>query len=82
MRKLSANNIPFSISFLACNLTTGNSDGFKEIKKAKLRIGLSADKGIKSRSLIGYIDLETNENRWFYLPLLTSFNQYEIKCSK
>lgn len=82
MRKLSDNNIPFSISFLGCNLSTGESSGFKEIKKAKLRVGLSSDNGIKSRSLIGYIDLDTNANRWFYLPLLTSFNKYEIKCSK
>ncbi len=82
MRKLSMDNIPFSFSYLGCNLSLKKSDGFKEIKKAKLRVGLSSDKGIKSRSLIGYIDLETNENRWFYLPLLTSFNQYEIKCSK
>lgn len=82
MRKLSDDNIPFSFSFLGCNLSTQHSDGFKEIKKAKLRVGLSSDQGIKSRSLIGYIDLETNENRWFYLPLLTSFNQYDIKCSK
>jgi len=82
MRKLSDDNIPFSFSFLKCNLSTKQSDGFKEIKKAKLRVGLSSEHGIKSRSLIGYIDLETNQDRWFYLPLLTSFNQYEIKCSK
>lgn len=82
MRKLSDDNIPFSFSFLSCNLTTQQSDGFKEVSKAKLRVGLSSELGIKSRSLIGYFDLETNENRWFYLPLLTSFNQYTIKCSK
>lgn len=78
MKKLSDNNIPFSISFLACNLTTNKSDGFKEVKRAKLRIGLSSDKGIKSRSLIGYTDLDKEADRWFYLPLLTSFNNYTI----
>ena len=82
MRKLSQDNIPFSFSYLSCNLSKGTSNGIKEVKKAKLRVGLSSDKGIKSRSLIGYIDIETNDNRWFYLPLLTSFNQYTITCSK
>ena len=78
MRKLSNDNVPFSITFLTCNLTKRTTTGFKTVKRAKLRVGLSTDKGIKSRSLIGYIDLDTNENRWFYLPLLMKFNKIEI----
>lgn len=81
MRKLSNDNIPFAFSFLSCNLTTEKSDGIKHVKRAKLRVGLSADHGIKSRSLIGYTDLDKEGDRWFYLPLLLTFNQFEI-CSK
>ena len=78
MRKLSDDNVPFSITFLTCNLSKRTTVGFKAVERAKLRVGLSTDKGIKSRSLIGYIDLDTNENRWFYLPLLMKFNKIEI----
>ncbi len=78
MRSLSGDNISFSFSYLTYNSTKNVSDGVKQVKRAKLRVGLSTDKGIKSRSLIGYIDLETNKNRWFYLPLLLTFNQFEI----
>src|SRR5690554_4762158 len=50
MRKLSDDNIPFSFSFLSCNLSTKKSKGIVEVRKAKLRVGLTTDKGIKSRS--------------------------------
>ena len=79
MRKLSNDNIPFSISFLSCNLSKGTSDGVKTIAKAKLRTGLSIENGIKSQSLIGYIDLDTDKQRWFYLPLLLTFNQIQLR---
>ena len=79
MKQLSDDNIPFSFSYWSCNLSKESSNGVKHIKKAKLRVGLSSDKGIKSESLIGYIDLETNQNRWFYIPLLKSFNQIEVQ---
>lgn len=82
MRKLSADNVPFSFSFLTCNLSTGESNGVRTVKRAILRTGLSREKGIKSQSLIGYVDLDTGNNRWFYLPLLLTFNKFEIKCLK
>ena len=78
MRKLSDDNIPFSFSYLSCNLSKQTTKGVKVVAKAKLRVGLTASCGIKSKSLIGYIDLETNENRWFYLPLLLTFNKITI----
>ena len=79
MRKLSDNNIPFSITYASCNLSKGESDGVKSISKVKLRVGLSTDKGIKSQSLIGYIDIDSNKQRWFYLPLLLTFNQIQLR---
>ena len=79
MRKLSNDNIPFSFSFVSCNLTKGTGGEVKTITTAKLRTGLSLEKGIKSQSLIGYIDLETNKQRWFYLPLLLTFNNIQLR---
>jgi len=78
MRLLSANNIPFSFEYVSCNMSLQSSGGLKVEDSAKLRVGLSTENGIKSRSLIGYIKLGTNENRWFYLPLLIKFNEYTI----
>ena len=78
MRLLSENNIPFSFEYVGCNMSLQSSGGLKVVDSAKLRVGLSTDKGIKSRSLIGYIKLGTNDNRWFYLPLLMKFNEYII----
>jgi len=79
MRKLSDDNIPFSISYASCNLSKGESNGVKTVNKVKLRVGLSTDKGIKAQSLIGYIELDTNKQRWFYLPLLLTFNQIQLR---
>lgn len=82
MNELSNNNIPFSIEYIGCNLTNGSSSGLKCYNNIVLRTGLNTSKGIKSRSLIGFIDLDTNENKWFYLPLLQKFNKYSIKHAK
>lgn len=78
MRDLSDQNVPFTFSFVSCNLTRGTSDGVKVVKKGKLRRGFASDKSKKSSSLIGYVDVETGKNRWFYLPLLLSFNNQDI----
>lgn len=82
MNELSKDNIPFSIKFVSCDLTRNNSKGVKKYNNVVLRTGYSADKGIKSRSLIGFIDLDSNTNKWFYLPLLLNYNEYEITHGK
>lgn len=80
MRQLSRENIPFSFSFLTYSEITGETKGVKKIEKGILRTGLSDEHGIKSQSLIGYVDVDTNENRWFYAPLLLTFENERI-CS-
>ncbi len=79
MRELTNQSIPFSFSYVSCDTTRQHSNGKKEVAKALLRTGLPTDMGIKSESLIGYVDLDTNKQGWFYLPLLMSFNQYGIE---
>lgn len=79
MRELTEASIPFSIEFVGCNLTKGCSDGHKKIDRAFLRTGFSAEKSSKSHLLIGYYIADTNEPRWFYLPLLLKFNGIPIK---
>lgn len=78
MRELTDAGVPFSFSFYTYNATTGTSKGVKTVSNAALRTGLSKDHGIKSVSLIGYVDLDTNQPRWFYIPLLISFNNKRL----
>ena len=79
MRELSANNIPFSIEFVSCNLTKQSSSGLKFVDKCLLRTGLSKEHSDKHNTLVGYVDLRDNSNKWFYLPLLKTFNNIELE---
>lgn len=38
MRKLSKDNIPFSFSYVKCNLSTGESGGVKNVRKGLLKV--------------------------------------------
>jgi hypothetical protein len=76
MRKLTELGIPFSFEFLSYNSTNETSEGFKAVSKAQLRKGYRDDQSDKADILIGYESL--NKKRWFYLPLLTKFNDYTI----
>lgn len=79
MRRLSDNNIPFSISFVSLNLSNQTSSGYKQVKKCLLRKGLSIDKSDKANLLVGYTDLSDNTSKWFYLPLLLKYNNIELE---
>ena len=82
MNELSNNSIPFSIEYYSCNISEGTSKGLLTYNNVVLRTGLSTNKGIKSRSLIGFTDLDTNTSKWFYLPLLMKFNKHTIKHAR
>lgn len=78
MRELTDKGIPFTFEFLSYNATKRSSDGFKAVSKSQLRKGYRDDQSDKADILIGYVN-EYSQNRWFYLPLLITFNQYRIK---
>jgi len=65
MKELTEVGVPFSFTFYSYSTKTKKSEGIKVITK----------------QLIGYVDLENNQdkNRFFHLPLLLSFNNYKIK---
>lgn len=80
MRELSQAGIPFSFEFYSYNSTVGTSDGNKVVAKAILRQGLRNDQSEKADILIAYTNhADGGTSRFFYLPLLTKFNQYTIK---
>jgi hypothetical protein len=78
MRELTSAGVPFSFEYLSYNDTNYTSKGFKVIDNAILRMGYRNDQSDKSSQLIGYTS-NKGDNRWFYLPLLTKFNNYIIK---
>lgn len=78
MRELSKANVPFEFTYVSCNQTNQSSKGLKTVKKAALRTGYSQEHSAKHNSLIGYVDLQTGKNGWFYLPLLMSLNKIDL----
>lgn len=78
MRTLTELGIPFTFKFLSYNATNGTSEGFKEVTNAQLRKGYRDNQSDKASILIGYVN-QHEDNRWFYLPLLITFNEHTIK---
>lgn len=74
MRRLSKEGVPFSFSFMSCNLTKGASDGIVEVSKARLIARESEAYHANADFVERYMDLATGEPRHFYQILLISFN--------
>ena len=78
MRRLTELGVPFEFTFLSYNGTSCTTNGIKTVYKSQLRKGYRDDQSEKASILIGYVN-EHGSNRWFYLPLLVSFNGYIIQ---
>jgi len=78
MRRLTEANVPFSITYISCNMTDNISKGEVTKGNVMLRTGLSTVKYKKGRVLIGFKDFDTNRHGWFYLPLLLKVNNINI----
>ncbi|MHA3046500.1 hypothetical protein [Riemerella anatipestifer] len=78
MRKLSSQNIPFSIGFISCDRSRGESGGYKVIDRALLSAGLPKSKSRYAKNLIAYENTDTGEKKHFWLPLLMKFNGLKI----
>ena len=78
MRQLTKAGVPFAFEFLSYNATKHSSDGVKKIANAQLRQGYRRDQSDKANVLIGYVN-GFDSDRWFDLPLLLKFNDYQIK---
>ncbi len=78
MRKLSEENFPFKIGFISCNTSQQTSHGYVVVDKCLLSAGLPAKKSVHAKNLIAFENLETNEKKHFWLPLLMMFNDLKI----
>lgn len=78
MRRLSKLKIPFSFTFMSCNLSDGKSYGIVEVKKARL-LQRQSEKYHKHADIVEkYMDLDTMTARQFYQPLLMTFNGNQV----
>lgn len=78
MRRLSQENVPFSISFISCNRSLGKSNGLVKVKKVLLTKGYRDDQSEYAKSLISYENADTGEHKQFWFPLLLTLNDLKI----
>ncbi|KFF24757.1 hypothetical protein [Chryseobacterium vrystaatense] len=74
MRKLSAENFPFSFSFISCDRSKRSSEGLVVVEEAILTKGMPNSKSKYAKNLIAYQNLKTGEYRQFWVPLLMTVN--------
>ena len=79
MRRLSKENKPFSFTFMSCNLTKGTSDGIINVRRARLLKRPDAKYHENAEFVERYLDLDTMKSRFFYQPLLMTFNSHTVK---
>ena len=78
MRRLSEKNIPFSFTFMSCNLTDGTSDGVIQVHHARF-LSREVKQRHKDADIVErYVNLDTMETRHFYQPLLMTFNGNKV----
>ncbi len=81
MRKLSEKNEPFSFSFMSCNLTEQRSHGIVYVRHARLLKRVHEPEHINAEFVERYMDLDTMQSRFFYQPLLMTFNDQTVTLS-
>lgn len=74
MRRLSEKNIPFSFTFMSCNMSDGSSEGVVEVMHARLLSREDSRHHRDAEFVERYLNLDTMEARRFYQPLLMTFN--------
>ena len=78
MRRLTREGVPFSITYMSYNSTKGTSDGIITVRSAKLRKRESREDNRNAEDQEAYLNLDTNEPRRFWHPLLMEFNGEKV----
>jgi hypothetical protein len=78
MRELSAKGQFFSFIHATYNRDTRNSNGIREVKRAKIRPAASDDDIRNSSFKLFYIDDFFHENRVCWQPLIMFFNDKKV----
>lgn len=78
MRELSRQHIPFSFTFMSCNLSDSTSEGVVEVHHARL-LKRESEKYHKHAEMVEkYLNLDTMKSRHFYQPLLMTLNGEKV----
>lgn len=78
MRQLSEKNIPFSFTFMSCNLSSGRSEGVVHVQHGRF-LSREVEQKHKDADIVErYLNLDTMETRHFYQPLLMTFNGNKV----
>ena len=78
MRRLTREGVPFSFTYMSYNQTKGTSDGIIHVRSAKLRKRESREFNRNAEDQEAYLNLDTNEPRRFWHPLLMEFNGEKV----
>lgn len=79
MRKRSAQQQPFSFSFMSYDRTRQRTDGIIEVRRAVLKRRTQEADYLNADMIEEYIDMDTLEHRRFYHPTLMTFNGQRLQ---
>lgn len=74
MRRLSSEGKPFSFTYMTYNSRKGASDGIVHVERARLLMREDKKYNRNAEDQERYLNLDTNEPRRFWHPLLMDFN--------
>ncbi len=72
MRRLTQEGVPFSFTYMSYNESKNKSEGIIHVRAAKLR--KRETQKFNRNAEEAYLNLDTNEPRRFWHPLLMEFN--------
>lgn len=78
MRRLTREGVPFSFTYMSYNESKGTSEGIIHVRSAKLRKRESGKYNRNAEDQEAYLNLDTNEPRRFWHPLLMEFNGEKV----
>jgi hypothetical protein len=74
MRRLTQEGVPFSFTYMSYNESKNKSEGIIHVRAAKLRKRETQKFNRNAEDQEAYLNLDTNEPRRFWHPLLMEFN--------
>lgn len=81
MRKRSKEGKSFSFSFMTFSTMRGTSHGISEVRKARLAPQDPDNKHVYKDYMLQFIDLDTNETKQCYQPLLMEFEGEKLELN-
>lgn len=79
MRNISQKGGEFSFSFMSYSQDRNKSEGIKNVSRAVLTASSNVAQNRNHDIMINYFDIDNNENRRCYIPLLMEFNNIKLQ---